>query len=140
MTEATPRIGQVVFDTTDARASAEFWRQLLGLRYRPRHEPPAPGEDDPHGRDWLNLFDVDGTPRLAFQQVEALARPTWPDDRVPQQLHLDLEVDDVAALDAVHERVLGLGGVLLLDRRDDPEEALRVYADLDGHPFCVFVP
>ena len=26
-----------------------------------------------------------------------------------------------------------------LDRSDDPDEPLRVYADLAGHPFCVFV-
>ena len=60
-------------------------------------------------------------------------------DEVPQQLHLDLTVADRAELDAVHRRVLELGGVLRLDRSDDPEEPLRVYADPDGHPFCVFV-
>jgi hypothetical protein len=58
---------------------------------------------------------------------------------VPQQLHLDLTVRDVEELDAVHARVLALGGELRLDRSDDPEEPLRVYADTDGHPFCVFV-
>ena len=107
---------------------------------RAMRKPPPPGEDDPHGRRWLNLFDADDRPTLAFQQVDRLERATWPDPTVPQQLHLDLEVDDVAALDAAHERILRLGGVLLEDRRDDPEEALRVYADPDGHPFCVFVP
>ncbi|MFC4631866.1 VOC family protein [Promicromonospora alba] len=29
-----PRIRQVVLDTTDARALAEFYRQLFGLSYR----------------------------------------------------------------------------------------------------------
>ena len=138
-TEPRPRLSQVVIDTTDARRAAEFWRQLLGLQYRPGHEAPAPGEDDPDGRDWLNLYDADGTPRLAFQQVSSLVRTTWPDHSVPQQLHLDLTVEDVAALDAVHERVLGLGGLLRLDRSDDPEEPLRVFTDPDGHTFCVFV-
>ncbi|MBW3659803.1 MAG: hypothetical protein KY457_14275 [Actinobacteria bacterium] len=42
-----PRLCQVVFDTTDARASAEFWRQLLGLVYPEPHRPPPSGEDDP---------------------------------------------------------------------------------------------
>lgn len=28
---------------------------------------------------------------------------------------------------------------LLLDRADDVEEPLRVYADPAGHPFCIFV-
>ena len=130
---------QVVLDTTDARRSAEFWRQLLGLVYRPGHEPPAPGEDDPAGRDWLNLRRPDGTPVLAFQQVARLSASTWPADDVPQQLHLDLTVADRTELDAVHARVLDLGGVLRLDRSDDAEEPLRVYADPDGHPFCLFV-
>jgi len=45
----------------------------------------------------------------------------------------------VAALNKQHERVLALGGRLLHDRSDDPEEPLRVYRDPAGHPFCVFV-
>lgn len=126
---------QVVLDTTDVRRAAEFWRQLLGLVYRSGHEPGA-SDDEP---DWLNLRRPDGTPLLAFQQVESLHASTWPSDEVPQQLHLDLTVADRAELDAVHRRVLELGGVLRLDRSDDPEEPLRVYADPDGHPFCVFV-
>ncbi len=139
MEQVTPRLRQVVLDSTDARRAAEFWRQLLGLVYRPGQEPPTSGEDDPDGRDWLNLRLLDGTPLLAFQQVEALPPATWPATSVPQQLHLDTTVHDVVELDAVHERVLALGGTLRLDRADDQEEPLRVYADPDGHPFCVFV-
>jgi catechol 2,3-dioxygenase-like lactoylglutathione lyase family enzyme len=134
-----PRLRQVVLDTTNARASAEFWRQLLGLVYRPGNEPPPPGEDDPDGRDWLNLRTPAGDPFLAFQQVAELPRSSWPEARIPQQLHLDLTVPSKGDLDLVHSRVIALGGELLLDRSDDPEEPLRVYADPDGHPFCVFV-
>lgn len=134
-----PRLRQVVLDSTDARAAAEFWRRLLGLEYREGHEPPGPGEDDPDGRDWLNLRTPAGEPCLAFQQVGELARTTWPSHDVPQQLHLDLSVRSVSELDAVHARVLGLGGELRFDRSDDAEEPLRVYADPDGHTFCVFV-
>ena len=136
---AVPRLRQVVFDTADARASAEFWRQLLGLVYRDGHELPPSGQPDAAGSDWLNLRDADGRPCLAFQQVAVLPRATWPDETVPQQLHLDLTVSDVAELDAVHDRVLSLGGELRLDRSNDAEEPLRVYADPAGHPFCVFV-
>ncbi len=75
----------------------------------------------------------------ADQQVPALPPSTWPDATVPQQLHLDTSVPDVAALDRQHERALALGASLLLDRSDDAEEPLRVYADPAGHPFCVFV-
>lgn len=134
-----PRWCQVVLDATDARRTAEFWRHLLGLVYRPGHEPPPPGEPDPAGSDWLNLFDPDGTPRLAFQQVPSLPRTTWPEHDVPQQLHLDLTVASVEQLEAVHERVLNLGGQLRYDRSDDPDEPLRVCVDPAGHTFCVFV-
>jgi catechol 2,3-dioxygenase-like lactoylglutathione lyase family enzyme len=134
-----PRLRQVVLDTTSARASAEFWRELLGLVYRPGHEPPPAGELDVAGGDWLNLRNADGTPCLAFQEVDDLPSSTWPEQGVPQQLHLDLTVRDRGELDAVHERVLALGGQLRLDRSGDEEEPLRVYADPDGHPFCVFV-
>ncbi|GGO81750.1 VOC family protein [Nonomuraea cavernae] len=137
--ESVPTFCQVVLDCTDARALAEFYRSLLGLVYRPGDEPPEAGGADERGRDWLVLRTPEGAPQLAFQQVERLPEATWPEDRVPQQLHLDLTVDSVESLDVQHERVLRLGGRLLLDRSDDPEEPLRVYADLAGHPFCVFV-
>jgi hypothetical protein len=58
---------------------------------------------------------------------------------VPQQLHLDLTVGTRNELDVQHQRVLELGARLLLDRADDEQEPLRVYADPAGHPFCVFV-
>ncbi len=131
-----PRARQVVLDTTDARALAEFYRQLLGLRYRPGDEPPAAGEPDERGRDWLVLR---GEMQLAFQQVELLPPATWPTGPHPQQLHLDLTVPTVDDLAEQHARALELGARLLLDRSDDPEEPLYVYSDPAGHPFCIFV-
>jgi hypothetical protein len=129
----------VVLDCTDARALAEFYRQLLGFAYRPGDEPPAAGQADERGGDWLVLRSPAGGPQIAFQQVEQLPEATWPTNTVPQQLHLDLTVQSVEELLVQHERVLRLGGRLLYDRIDDPDEPLRVYADLAGHPFCVFV-
>ena len=55
------------------------------------------------------------------------------------QLHLDLTVPDVAALERQRKRAESLGAVVLLDRTDDDEEPLYVLADPSGHPFCVFV-
>lgn len=133
-----PRVVQTVLDTTDPRGLAEFYRELLGLEYRAGDEPPAPGEPDPAGDDWL-VLQGEGLWPLAFQKVPELPAVTWPDPDVPQQLHLDMTVPDATTLDAEHERVLGLGARLLLDRRDDPDEPLRVYADPAGHPFCIFV-
>lgn len=139
MSDGVPRFAQVVIDSVDARRSAEFWRQLLGLVYRPGHEPPVTGEDDRAGREWLNLYRPNGSRLLAIEQVDQLTPTTWPDATVPQQLHLDLVVNNVDELDACHERVLALGGKLREDRRNDPDEPLRVYADPDGHTFCIFV-
>ena len=132
-----PVLRQVVLDTTDARGLAEFYREVLGLQYRPGDEPPAPGEPDPNGQDWLVLRGA-GV-QLAFQQVEELPAATWPSGPHPQMLHLDTTVPTAEELDDQHARVLALGARLLLDRRDDPEEPLYVYADPAGHPFCIFV-
>ena len=133
-----PQLRQTVLDGTDARALAEFYRQLLGLTYRPGDEPPPPGEPDPNGQDWLVLRNPDGS-QLAFQQVAELPRATRPHGPRPQMLHLDLTVPSVVELDRQHERALTLGARMLHDRSDDPEEPLRVYADPAGHPFCIFV-
>ncbi|MBM0256998.1 VOC family protein [Micromonospora sp. 4G55] len=137
--ESVPRLCSVVLDCTAARSLAEFYRSLLGLVYRPGDEPPEAGQADERGRDWLVLRAPDGGTQLAFQQVDQLPETTWPENRVPQQLHLDLTVASVEELQVQHERVMRLGGRLLYDRSDDPDEPLRVYADLAGHPFCIFV-
>ncbi len=130
---SVPRLLHTVLDTDDVRGTAEFWRQLLDLRYRPGDEEVADGED------WLVLTDHDGNRRLAFQLTDDLQRSTWPEPGVPMQLHLDLTVGSVEELDEQHERVLGLGGELRYDRTHTPEEPLRAYADPAGHVFCIFV-
>ena len=134
-----PTLRSVVLDTTDARSLAEFYRQLLAYEYRPGDEPPAAGEPDPRGNDWLVLVDPAGTARIAFQQVDDLPVSTWPENGVPQQLHLDLSVPSAEELTVQHGRVLSLGARLLYDRFNHPVEPLYVYADPAGHPFCIFV-
>ena len=122
---AVPQLLHTVLDARDPRREAEFWRDLLGLAYRPGDEVPD-GADD---ADWLVLTHPDGRRCLAIQQVGALPDSRWPEPGHPSR----------AALDAVHERVLALGGELRLDRTDDPDEPLRAYASPEGHVFCVFV-
>jgi catechol 2,3-dioxygenase-like lactoylglutathione lyase family enzyme len=134
----TPRFRQVVLDCPDARTLAEFYRQLLGLQYRPGDEPPGAGEPDPQGQDWLVLRNPSGA-GLAFQQVPGLPEATWPEGPRPQMLHLDTTVPTLDELRVQHQRALALGARMLLDRSDDPQEPLYVYADPAGHPFCVFV-
>jgi catechol 2,3-dioxygenase-like lactoylglutathione lyase family enzyme len=139
MADSLPRLRSVVLDATDARALAEFYRELLGYTYRAGDAPPPAGEPDPAGSDWLVLADPAGTARLAFQQVEALPASTWPGATVPQQLHLDLSVPAIDDLRRQHDRALSLGARMLEDRSEDPHEPLYVYADPAGHPFCIFV-
>jgi catechol-2,3-dioxygenase len=95
-----------VLVTTDVRSLAEFYRQLLGLVYRPGDEPSPNGTTD--DADWLVLTDSAGDRKLAFQQVDELPRTTWPRQDVPQQLHLDMTVPDRAALDRQRDRAIAL--------------------------------
>lgn len=128
----------LAIDTTDARALAEFYRQLLGLRYRHGDEPPADGGAD--DADWLVLVDASGARKLAFQQVERLERTTWPRHDVPMQMHVDFTVSSLEELRRQRHRAESLGARLLLDRTGDPSEPLYVLADPSGHPFCILVP
>jgi catechol 2,3-dioxygenase-like lactoylglutathione lyase family enzyme len=130
-----PQLLHTVLDAPDVRGEAEFWRELLGLVYRPGDEVPD-GEDD---ADWLVLTQPDGRRCLAIQEVEQLPASRWPESGHPAGSHLDTTVPSRAALDVVHERVLALGGELRLDRTDDPDEPLLAYASPAGHVFCVFV-
>lgn|GEM_PF-4879317 len=57
MAQVTVSLWQVVIDCADARGLAEFYRQLLGFRYRKGDEAPAQGESDHKGQDWLVLKD-----------------------------------------------------------------------------------
>ncbi len=132
-----PQLLQTAIDTTDARGLAEFYRELLGLRYRQGDEPPADAAVD--DSDWLVLVDAEGVRKVAIQQVERLDRTTWPEPDVPMQLHLDFTVSSAIELERQRERAFTLGATLLLDRFEDPDEPLYVFADPSGHPFCVFV-
>ena len=132
-----PTLLHTVLDTTEPRRLAEFYRELLGLQYRPGDEPPT--DDTPDDADWLVLTDSDGVRKLAFQEVEHLERTTWPDHDVPMQLHLDMTVPSVEELETQRERALALGATQVLDRSDDEVEPLYVFADLSGHPFCIFL-
>jgi catechol 2,3-dioxygenase-like lactoylglutathione lyase family enzyme len=110
----------VVFDTADLAAESAFWAGLLG--------GTVDAEDDWH------TVSVDGEPRLGFQLAPNHVRPDWPEGE-PQQLHLDLYVDDIRS---AHEEALALGARLLKEVEDpDAAEGFQVYADPAGHPFCL---
>jgi catechol 2,3-dioxygenase-like lactoylglutathione lyase family enzyme len=133
-----PQMLHTVFDTPNTRELADFYRHLLGLHYRPGDEPPveADADDNP---DWLVLTDEAGNRKLAFQRVAELKPTTWPQHDVPMQLHVDFTVPTVEELHRQRARAESLGATLLLDRSDYEQEPLYVFADLAGHPFCIFV-
>lgn len=132
-----PVLMHTALDATDCRGLAEFYRQFLGLRYRPGDEIPAGGEDGDPG--WLVLLDAEGRRVFAFQRVPTLARPTWPADDVPKQMHHDFRVPDIEELERQRKRAEELGATLLYDRTHEAAEPLYVLADPAGHPFCILV-
>ena len=109
----------VVFDTADLAAESTFWAGLLG--------GTVDAEDD-----WHTVL-VDGEARLGFQLAPNHQPPDWPEGQ-PQQIHLDLYVDDVPA---AHEHALAVGARLLQAADVSAPHGFQVYADPSGHPFCL---
>ena len=117
----TPRISlqAVVLDTDDPKGLAEFYAALLGWEI----EPP---EDD-----WVTIVDG-ASGQLDFQLALNHKPPTWPDNSVPQQFHLDLHVDDLAEATAYAE---SLGARRATNGDHSPN--FIVFLDPSGHPFCL---
>ena len=110
----------VVFDAADLGTESAFWAGLLG--------GTVDVEDDWH------TVSVGGEPRLGIQLAPDHRPPEWPDG-LPQQIHLDLYVEDIAT---AHDEVLALGARLLQAAPDvGAGEGFQVYADPAGHPFCL---
>jgi catechol 2,3-dioxygenase-like lactoylglutathione lyase family enzyme len=120
------RLEKTVFDcpeprapSPEPRALAEFYAAVLGMRIN---------EDGP---DWVVIGSQPGARELAFQRVADFTAPEWGDPRRPQQLHLDIRVDDV---ELAEREVLALGASRL---PGELESHYRVFADPVGHPFCL---
>jgi catechol 2,3-dioxygenase-like lactoylglutathione lyase family enzyme len=116
-----PRISvaNVVLDTDDPPRLAEFYTALLGWQV-------AETEDD-----WITIKGDSGT-EIAFQLALNHKPPTWPDNAVPQQFHLDLDVDDLDQAAAYAESIgarRAAGG--------DHAPDFIVFLDPSGHPFCL---
>jgi catechol 2,3-dioxygenase-like lactoylglutathione lyase family enzyme len=107
------RLHHLIVDTPDPARSAEFWAAVLGR--------PITYRDD----DFVVVAESDRASGMAFQRSSDHVPPTWPAAGVPQQMHLDVMVDDVEAAAA---RVVGLGARRLSG---------NVFADPAGHPFCL---
>jgi catechol 2,3-dioxygenase-like lactoylglutathione lyase family enzyme len=132
-----PVLLHTAIDAPDCRGLAEFYRQLLGLEYRPGDQAPTDGSED--DADWLVLVDAHGNRVLAVQEKTDTRAPTWPSEDVPLQMHMDFTVADVEGLERHRQRAEELGARLLYDRSQDEGEPLYVMADPAGHPFCLLV-
>jgi catechol 2,3-dioxygenase-like lactoylglutathione lyase family enzyme len=113
----------VALDTPDPRALADFYRRLLGWTVRKDSDT------------WVTLEPPGGGTTISFQREPTYVRPSWPSDADHQQMmmHLDIEVDDLAA-GAAH--AVATGATLAAFQ---PQDDVRVCLDPDGHPFCLWV-
>ena len=112
------KLRSVVIDCPNPARLAAFYEELLGMT---RVDDEA---------DWVAIATGPGTARVAFQLVDPYTPPQWPGQLVPQQMHLDVQVDD---LDVGGEQVLALGATDAGYR----EGNFRVFLDPAGHPFCL---
>lgn len=132
-----PVLIHTAIDAPDCRGLAEFYRVLLGVRYRPGDEPPADGSAD--DADWLVLIDAQGRRVLAVQEKVDMKRATWPSEEVSMQMHMDFRVPTHEDLTPHREQAEALGATLLYDGTADEGNPLYVLADPAGHPFCLLV-
>jgi Glyoxalase-like domain len=119
LTMAIARFPSVVLDCPDAGALGRFYGELLGWPV-----DVSPG--------WADV-KADYGQCFSFQQVENYAPPKWPGQDAPQQMHIDVIVDD---LDSAEAAVIKLGAV---KHEHQPGTTFRVFLDPAGHPFCLCV-
>jgi hypothetical protein len=108
-----------VIDCPDARVLADFYGALLDWE--------AKGD-----AEWAEIRPEDGSACISFQQVADFRAPQWPGQEHPQQMHLDVVVDD---LDAAEQPAADLGAAKH-DHQPKPD-SFRVFLDPAGHPFCL---
>ena len=116
---AIARFPSFVIDCPDAGALATFYGTLLDWKVDA-------------SADWADIR-ADTGQCISFQQVEAYTPPAWPGQKVPQQMHIDVIVDD---LDDAEAAVLELGAT---KHDHQPGTTFRVFLDPAGHPFCLCV-
>jgi catechol-2,3-dioxygenase len=107
----------VMLDCPDAKALSAFYTELLGK--------PITYEGD-----GMAMLGQEGEQPVMFQQVESYTAPRWPDPAYPQQVHLDMKVDDV---ESAEKAALAIGAT----RLPGGGENFRVYADPAAKPFCL---
>lgn len=114
---AIARFPVTVLDCPDPAALARFYGALLDWEVNV-------------SEDWADIR-ADYGAQISFQQVDDYTPPQWPGQSLPQQMHIDVDVDD---LDAGEEEVLKLGAT---KHEHQPGTTFRVFLDPAGHPFCL---
>lgn len=114
---AIARFPTIVLDCADPGALATFYGTMLDW--------PVTVEPG-----WTEIRSEHGQ-CLCFQQVADYRPPTWPGQEQPQQMHLDVVVDD---LDVAEAAVIELGAT---KAEHQPGTTFRVFLDPAGHPFCL---
>jgi catechol-2,3-dioxygenase len=107
----------VMLDCPDAKLLSAFYATLLG-------KPITYSGDD------AAMIGEDGQHPVLFQQIERYVSPQWLDPTHPQQIHLDVQVEEI---EAAEKAALELGATRLPGYGDN----WRVYADPAGKPFCL---
>ncbi|GLW10722.1 glyoxalase [Microtetraspora sp. NBRC 13810] len=115
----------VVLDCSDPLRLAGFYQAVIGGVV---NQPDARWSLDD---DWATLHLSSGLV-ICFQRVADYRPPRWPDPSRPQQFHLDF---GVAELDQAQEQVLSWGATVL--DAGSAGRSWRIYADPEGHPFCL---
>ena len=108
-----------MIDCPDPRALAEFYCRVLGMRVN----------EDTGG--WVVIGSGPGLRQLAFQWITEWVPPRWPDPAYPQQLHLDIHVNDA---DQAEQELPALAAARV---PGECETGFRVFIDLADHPFCI---
>ena len=113
------RFPSFVIDCPDPGALATFYGALLDWKVEA-------------SSDWAEVRAENGQ-CICFQPVAEYTPPRWPGQEVPQQMHIDVMVDD---LDVGEKAVLDLGATR---HEHQPGTTFRVFLDPAGHPFCLCV-
>jgi predicted enzyme related to lactoylglutathione lyase len=117
----------VVLDCPHPAELARFYAGVLGWFVET-------DDDD----SWAEARPSSGAIGIGFQSAPNYRPPTWPEEIVPQQSHLDVAVDDI---DAAEAHALHLGarktGQPSADTPAGQRDSFRVYLDPVGHPFCL---
>jgi Glyoxalase-like domain len=119
------RLARVVFDCFSPRALAPFYQELF--------EMPVRVEDSAERVVVARADRDDPMPMIGLRHVRDYRPPRWPDSTYPQQIHLDVDVDD-------GERGIALVEELGAVRLQAMGGSCPVYADPSGHPFCLCGP